>query len=64
MIDPGVTGGKAELSLFDLNGKLILKKEIPALSQSVVSTEAFTPGVYLVRVQSQGNSFTRKIVIN
>ncbi len=64
IIDPGATGGKAELSLFDLNGKLILKKEIPAHSQSVVSTEKFTPGVYLVRLQSQGNSFTRKIVIN
>ena len=55
----------AEISIFDLNGKLIFEKEKPfGASEIEISTTLFSKGIYLVALKNEDGLFRKKIVKN
>ncbi len=62
------TNGTAELQLIDLMGKTVLTKVVNQTAEASqlvrFNTENLRNGTYILKLQSQGQSFVQKLVIN
>ena len=56
------TSGNGQLELFDITGKLVLKRNISKTSETY-DIRNLTKGVYVVKVTSKENSFSEKLII-
>lgn len=59
--------GEVEISLIDIYGKVVLQQSKPMVAgpQDIVwNTSAMAAGVYFVRLRSQGEQLTQKLIIN
>lgn len=55
------SGMKCRIELFDLNGRLIHKKDIDG-DTYIIDMTTFSEGIYLLRVNTGGKTFVRKII--
>lgn len=53
--------GQAQVEIFSLTGQRMMYKNI--VNESVIAVDQLPAGVYLVRVNQQGKTFTQKLVI-
>ena len=54
---------QADASLFDINGRLVLKQKIQALSTSL-NIEALNSGIYILKIQTESGFATKRISKN
>jgi hypothetical protein len=55
----GITG-KSTLIIYDMNGRLLLGKEIE--NNEYISVSSFPRGIFLVKTNSSGNSLEKKMI--
>jgi len=55
---------KTVVSVFNLQGTCVLKKNCVGKNERFDLNDNWIPGMYIVRVQSDGNQFEQKIIIN
>ncbi|MCT4629309.1 fibronectin type III domain-containing protein [Winogradskyella sp.] len=61
----GLLNGPSKISLFDVQGRLVLTKELKSNSNSnSISVEEFQSGVYVVKLEVSGAVRTEKVIIN
>jgi N-acetylneuraminic acid mutarotase len=53
--------GIFDITIFDINGKLVIKKNTP--SERYVSVENLNPGIYFILINSNENIIRKKIII-
>jgi hypothetical protein len=53
----------AELSILDITGKIIFSTTVNS-NQLIVNTDEFSNGIYLVNVNTNGSTTTKKLVVN
>jgi photosystem II stability/assembly factor-like uncharacterized protein len=53
---------KAEIRIFSLNGQLMFVKKVDKLDQLTIDISSYASGVYFVRVNTENNILTQKIV--
>lgn len=64
VIVKGQLSSQTNLALFDIQGRIIIQQELDSnMTDNRISTEALPSGVYLVKVYSNQNSMTRKVII-
>ena len=63
MILKGEIGEKAICEIFDINGQLILKRQLPDSELNTIDIPHTLRGLYLVRVVDGARVTTRKIAI-
>lgn len=57
--------GSLEIQLYDLNGRLILKKSIDSFSEEEqISVKDLSSGVYLLKLNGEKISATKKLIVN
>lgn len=57
--------GSLEIQLFDLNGRMILEKTIESFStEEQVSIKGLSSGVYLLKLNGENISSTKKLIVN
>jgi hypothetical protein len=55
---------EAVLSVFDLAGKELRREQLPAMAgKTVIGLEGLSPGVYLIRLEVNGKSAIRRVMI-
>ena len=57
------TGGKTIVTIFDLTGNVMYKKELTAVSNLTISTNSFGKGMYIVNVQSCSKIVNSKLIV-
>ncbi|TXF84033.1 T9SS type A sorting domain-containing protein [Neolewinella aurantiaca] len=62
-IDGWPTGAVSEISLLDVNGRVLRTETVAARTQVQWNVEGLSPGVYLVRLEGAGGLASQKIVI-
>ncbi|QSS97421.1 reprolysin-like metallopeptidase [Psychroflexus sp. ALD_RP9] len=55
---------KIQLKVFNIQGKLVAEKFYKTSSKVILNTEVFGNGVYLVKVEANGTSLIKKLLIN
>ncbi len=58
----GFNNYRCSVEIFDINGRLILSKEI-TLNDNLIDTENFTEGLYLIKLKSNSTTSYHKILI-
>ena len=54
-----------EISIFDLNGKLLLNQKTEKISKNVIDTKFLSSGIYLMNIKNNTDAtFTHKLVID
>lgn len=53
------TNQQEEISISEMNGRVVLKKEVLPLMQNKIDVSSLSPGVYIVK----GKNFARKIIV-
>ena len=54
-----------EISIFDLNGKLLLNQKTEKISKNVINTKFLSSGIYLMNIKNNTDAtFTHKLVID
>lgn len=56
-------GKHGQISLYTLAGKIILEQDFTVFSRNTFRTDNITPGVYLVKIVTEGKINSRKIII-
>lgn len=56
--------GFAEITVLDLSGKTVLKKNISNTSNTTIKTVDFTNGIYFIQIKFAQEVLTKKIIIN
>jgi hypothetical protein len=51
------------LSLYDSEGKEVLRKNVNAVSNVTIDTDGFKPGVFILKVKGKTKTFTKKVII-
>jgi uncharacterized protein (DUF2141 family) len=55
---------KAEVFIYDLQGRELLRKEISAGEKSIeLNVKDFSKGIYNVRIINDNNNITKKLII-
>lgn len=56
-----LNGGSKDLQIFDMLGKRVLKKRVR--QNETVQVDNLNPGIYILKVEEEGKTVTRKLVI-
>ncbi|GAA3935040.1 T9SS type A sorting domain-containing protein [Chitinophaga oryziterrae] len=51
------------LSLYDSEGKEVLRKNVTSVSNVTIDTDGFKPGVFILKVTGRNKTFTKKVII-
>jgi hypothetical protein len=62
LIITGIQGSKHDLSIFDLNGRQLLQKELR--SDQTIPLNGIQSGVYIVSIENNGRNLVRKMLID
>jgi hypothetical protein len=51
------------LSLYDSEGKEVMRKNVTAVSNVTIATDGLKPGVFILKVTGKTKTFTKKVII-
>lgn len=55
---------EAQISIFDMNGRLIIEQEVEMHNTGTINASNLTPGIYMIKIKGGGFTQTTKLIIN
>lgn len=60
---PNGSGNRFSVALFNLNGKVVHARELSGIDEYTINVSEYNAGVYILRVQGEFSSDTRKVIV-
>lgn len=55
---------EAQISIFDMNGRLIVEQEVEMHNTGTINASNLTPGIYMIKIEGGGFNQTTKLIMN